>query len=186
MKKPTLYFYENNTFIYLYSELSRRDPFDECWITPAFTTQVKPLKEKAGFVNVFNEKTDEWSLVEDHRGEKVYSKEDGSETEITEVGAIPNTLTDKKCPGQFYHWSDSGWAFNIEEQAAETVRQNTDKQHSLSATAEEKILILERKIKAKRATDTEKQLLVALCDFTIDLDKLDLTKENIVWPPVPE
>ncbi|MBU1002357.1 MAG: DUF4376 domain-containing protein [Proteobacteria bacterium] len=55
-----------------------------------------------------------WELVEDHRGEIHYSIETGQAVTITELGPIPDGLTDI-APGEFETWdADAGaWVFDL-------------------------------------------------------------------------
>ena len=47
-----------------------------------------------------------WEYIEDHRGKVVYLKENGEKTKITELGALPDTVT-LVAPSPYSEWSES-------------------------------------------------------------------------------
>lgn len=57
------------------------------WLVPAHATLDAPPKLPAGFAAVLQD--GEWTSVEDHRGEKVWTAE-GAFIEIAEVGPLPD------------------------------------------------------------------------------------------------
>ncbi|MBD9616773.1 phage tail assembly chaperone [Pseudomonas sp. PDM07] len=84
---------------------------------PGNTVQLeKPLSPpEAGHV---------WALVEgkpqqlaDYRG-TVYRTDTGAEEEHFEIGDLPEGLTAKRRPGQFYVWSGGDWALDAAAQIA--------------------------------------------------------------------
>lgn len=63
---------------------------------PPYTTPIPPQGFQEGMVNVYNEETKCWSLVEDNRGMTVYNKKTGIPLVITELGEIPEDYTKEK------------------------------------------------------------------------------------------
>ncbi|HGA2240410.1 TPA: tail fiber assembly protein [Enterobacter roggenkampii] len=61
---------------------------------PARSTDIDPGEMISGFVYVYS--GSEWSLVEDHRGEKVYKIDTGDELTINEIGPYPTGTTTTK------------------------------------------------------------------------------------------
>lgn len=66
-----------------------------------FTTTVKPLTKKEGFVICFNGA--KWEYVEDKRGTVVYNKETKQESRIDYLGKIKDDVTTLN-PEQFDKW----------------------------------------------------------------------------------
>lgn len=61
---------------------------------PARSTEIEPGDIIQGFVYVYS--GIEWTLVEDHRGEKVYKIDTGEELTIKEIGPYPTGTTTTK------------------------------------------------------------------------------------------
>ncbi len=97
-------------------------------------------------------------------------------------------------PSVFHSFSvEKGWYLTSEDSEKLILQkneiranENKEERRRLRVIAEDHIQILERKVKAKRATESEKQLLDALYNFTIDLDELDLSQETVFWPVMPK
>jgi hypothetical protein len=91
-----LYNYDGITKEYLYSEEANIDELESInkgrtvYIIPANCTDRRPKNAKEGFAQCFDENSNNWFFVEDHRGTVVYSKQDLSPLEIKTLGAIPN------------------------------------------------------------------------------------------------
>ena len=66
-----------------------------------FTTTIKPLAKKEGFVVCFN--GTKWEYVEDNRNKTVYNKETKQEFKIDYLGKIKEDVTISK-PEQFDKW----------------------------------------------------------------------------------
>lgn len=74
----------------------------------ANSTSIAPPDFQQGFTVIFNEITQVWSVVEDHRGEIVYSTEDKSSQKIDYLGPIRANFTKLK-PEQFDTWNGIAW-----------------------------------------------------------------------------
>lgn len=66
-----------------------------------FTTTVKPLAKKEGFVVCF--KGTKWEYIEDNRDKTVYNKETNQESKVDYLGKIKDDVTTSK-PEQFDKW----------------------------------------------------------------------------------
>ena len=66
-----------------------------------FTTTIKPLTKKEGFVVCFN--GTKWEYIEDNRNTVVYNKETKQESKIDYLGKIKEDVTISK-PEQFDKW----------------------------------------------------------------------------------
>lgn len=89
-------------------------------------------------------------------------------------------------PTVYHEMIDGTWIENKDKKRDYFISENTLKRDELSQIAESEILILERKVKFKRATKHEIELLDLLYVYTIDLSELDLTQEDLVFPQKPE
>ena len=71
------------------------------------STLEKPLKEKAGFVSVWD--GSKWEYKEDHRDKLVYSKLDRSEAKVDYIGSIKEEYTLLKPSTEFDLWNGREW-----------------------------------------------------------------------------
>lgn len=84
------YLYDENTKEFLEEVEAQLDQLEskisqkEIYLLPANATFKKPLKNKNGFINVFQ--NDGWVLIEDHRKEKIINKDGISE--INYIGTV--------------------------------------------------------------------------------------------------
>ncbi len=96
-----LYVYNKSTKEYLGCEEARLDPLEsakrrlEVYVIPPFTTPIPPQETTDNKVNVFNEATGMWELIEDNRGLEVFDKK-GESFIITELGEVPSGYSKSK------------------------------------------------------------------------------------------
>lgn len=107
-----VYAYDEN-FIFTHS--------DEIWIAvgttlPELTTLIAPDFEK-GFTAIFDINSQQWNAIEDHRGTRVYSIHDQSESVVDYVGPIKSGFT-KKAPNFFETWNGTEW---VDQRTAEEI-----------------------------------------------------------------
>lgn len=119
-----VYNYDVITKEYLYSleadidELETINTGHKVYIMPANCTDRRPQADKEGFVQCFDENSNTWFYVEDHRGQIVYSKEDLSPLEIGTLGALPSGYLSEipKPKNRYQIWQDGKYTYpNIEE-----------------------------------------------------------------------
>lgn len=107
-------------------------------------TAIEPPEAQEGYARVFNREAQEWSQVQDHIGEKVYSTETGAETEVKELGPIPEGMTTEKRPDETYKHTERGWEQDAtlkaefdkrkaDEMAREAARQRVSTSETVSA-----------------------------------------------------
>ena len=96
-------------------------------------------------------------------------------------------LTDKAKPDQLHVWDKkkNNWVVDKTLNQEFIIAQNIAKKVELKTAVEERIVLIERKDKLKRATPEDLVLLDLLYGYTLDLEDLDLTQENLVFPVVP-
>lgn len=56
----------------------------------------------------------QWTYVEDHREQIVYSTDTGFPQEWTELGQLPSTVTLEPRPDSDYVWNGATWVFSID------------------------------------------------------------------------
>lgn len=84
------------------------------YIRPANSTDVAPPSVAAGYAAVFDAKTKVWSTVEDHRGQIIYKKTDGTGAKVTSLGPIPDGYTASPRPDALHVYEDgSGWILDL-------------------------------------------------------------------------
>ena len=187
MEAPILYHYSLINSVFTHESTADRDQFDECWIIPTNTTTIKPGDPKDNFVNVFDENSKSWSLVEDFRGQIFYSKTDGSEVEIKEVGAVSDELTDKKYPGQFYNWDGADWVLNDAEKANAIITANKAEKSRRFNDAVAMIKMYEEAEADNDILPEELELLKSWRTYQRKINRIkDLTQDVIDWPVIPE
>jgi hypothetical protein len=87
------------------AQMSPREP--DVPLVPRHATLDAPPAAGSGEVAVFI--AGGWSLIEDHRGETVYSESDGSALEITAPGPIPAGYVDQPRPSEYHLWEAGAW-----------------------------------------------------------------------------
>lgn len=124
----------------------------------------------------------------DYRGQKLYEKATGNEITITELGALPATLTAQKWPGEFYEWSNKTktWVLNQEKKDSAAVAAYEANKSALLAHANEQIDILQDELELELAEDevATKAQLKAWKVYRVVLNKVDTAKP--VWPKRPD
>lgn len=112
MSEPIyLYHYDDtgiNTGVVTVARMSPKEP--DVPLIPRNTTTKKPPSAGAGQAAVFADGA--WALQEDHRGETVYSTDDGSEFKIQEIGPVPAGYTDQPRPSDWHVWQNGAWQFD--------------------------------------------------------------------------
>ena len=104
LSKPVCQLNDNNIFIGMSS--AYLDPLaDEIsYLIPRGCIDVPGPQLKEGFALKWS--GEKWEYLEDHRGKLAYLKENGENTRITELGALPNTVT-LIAPTPYSEWSES-------------------------------------------------------------------------------
>lgn len=102
--KPVCQLDDDNIFVGM--SPAYLDPLadDESYLIPRGCIDVPEPELKEGFALKWTGKG--WEYIEDHRGKVVYLKENGEKTKITELGALPNTVT-LIAPVPYSEWSES-------------------------------------------------------------------------------
>nr|WP_206110510.1 tail fiber assembly protein [Raoultella planticola] len=81
---------------------------------PAYTTPKSPPDLTPGMVPVFDLVSGSWSLIEDHRGQIVFSTASGEPVEISELGELPEGVTTKVPVDSYQKWDGVNWVDDTE------------------------------------------------------------------------
>ena len=95
---------EKNIFIGMSPAYLNSLADDESYLIPRGCIDVPEPELKEGFALKWS--GENWEYIEDHRGKVVYLKENGEKTKITELGALPDTVT-LIAPVPYSEWSES-------------------------------------------------------------------------------
>ncbi|EPC3783558.1 tail fiber assembly protein [Citrobacter farmeri] len=155
---------------------------------PANSTIDKPLEEKEGFAVC--RKTDDsgWIYIADHRGEAVYSTENGEAIEITVPGDYPDDTTTTAPSTPYDAWDGKKWVTDTDAQQADAIAEAELQRQQLISAAMQSISVIQLKLQAGRAlSDAEKNKLNATLDYIDEVTATDTeTAPDINWPVPPE
>ena len=119
--EKVIYHADGLTGEYLGSSLADPDPLvEKNWLIPANAFTEKPPEPEPGYAVIRTGAT--WKKVRDYRG-TLYRISDGTPSEHTSLGALPEGFTDIPRPDEDYLWSQGQW--QLDEQA-QTLREQTE------------------------------------------------------------
>ncbi|HHK9555471.1 TPA: tail fiber assembly protein [Enterobacter sichuanensis] len=148
---------------------------------PGNSTDVNPGDEVAGRVAVFS--NDSWEWQKDHRGETVYSTEDGTASVIDYIGEIKDGYTEK-APGTPYDkWDGSEWLTDADAQHAAAVVEAEAKQSALRIVADNEIEWRQDAVDVGIATEEETAALAEWKKYRVLLMRVDTADPK--WPTPP-
>ncbi|HEJ7944160.1 TPA: tail fiber assembly protein [Serratia marcescens] len=154
------------------------------FILPEGNTFVEPPEPKLGFATQWAGL--DWIYVEDHRGKTAYHIEDGSPVVISDVGALPDTLTFIMPATPFDEWNGTGWVTNQDAVVKNQVEQARQKKNALRNEADEEIAVLSDAVKYGIATEDEIAKLEAWSRYRVLLMRVEPElAPNIEWPAKP-
>ncbi|MBT0316590.1 tail fiber assembly protein, partial [Morganella morganii] len=132
------------------------------------------------------EQDGKWTLVPDHRGTKVYDTATAQESEIKELGELPDGVTTIAPDVEFPKWNGKKWVTDIAaKKESETAAAEAKKQY-LIAEVHTETQMLQTKLALGRIKDDEKALLNAWLDYLDELEAVDVsTAPDITWPVKP-
>lgn len=151
---------------------------------PANSTDLDPGYYTAGKVSIFTGA--EWTLLEDHRGETVYSTDDGSSSTVDYIGEIKAGFTTIAPATPYDRWGGKEWVIDSEAKHADEVAATEQKKTNLMAAAQVAIYPLQDAVDLGIATDEESAMLLAWKKYRVLLMRVDTSKApDIEWPPQP-
>ena len=129
---------------------------------------------------------DKWELVEDHRGETVYSTENGQSVEVKTLGDYPENTTQLAPATPFDKWNGSAWVTDVGELKAANIAEAEARKVQLRAQADSEIAWRQDAVNDGYATEQEAADLAARKKYRVLLMRIDTSKApDIEWPEVP-
>lgn len=153
---------------------------------PAYTTQKSPPDLTPGMVPVFDLISGSWSLIEDHRGQIVFSTASGELVEISELGELPEGVTTKVPVDSYQKWDGVNWVDDMEAKHQAAVNSAVELLTRLMHEANTKIAPLNDAVELGIQTDEEITQLTEWKKYRVALSRIDTgTAPDIVWPEIP-
>lgn len=154
---------------------------------PASCTEIKPLLAKKGYAVIFNEETQQWEYIEDHRQAEVYNTQTGEPQTISQLGFLPENTTPLAPTSQFDRWNGTQWIKDTDAEKQYYLTEARQKKSILLEEAKTQIEILKDSIEFNIATPTAESELVAWRKYRVQLNQLDISAApDIDWPEQPE
>ncbi|EHN7880966.1 tail fiber assembly protein [Salmonella enterica] len=153
---------------------------------PAHSTLLpKPLTER-GQVAIFDIDQKSWLVVEDHRGDIVYSKDSGEALEINTIGPIPDSYTDVKPLHEYDSWNGKKWVIDINKKNELAIKEAEIKKKTLLSVATSECN--EMMVDFNLGLLSDEQIAV-LKQWRVYINKLKeiktTTPDDIEWPIPP-
>ncbi|EFK6609437.1 TPA: tail fiber assembly protein [Escherichia coli] len=185
--------YAGNIRCYYYDELTGEytgwsDEFINVGVSmPGNSTDIDPGEDISGKVSVFS--GDGWNWQEDHRGNTVYSTEEGAASVVDYIGEIKEGFT-AIAPGTKYDkWDGEKWVTDSEAQhIADVATAEAEKQARIDQANN---YINSRQWPGKaalgRLSDAEKEQYNLWLDYLDALEAVDTSSApDINWPTQPD
>ncbi|HDT2308337.1 TPA: tail fiber assembly protein [Citrobacter braakii] len=129
---------------------------------------------------------DKWELVDDHRGETVYSTESGQPIEVKNLGDYPDNTTPLAPATPFDNWNGDAWVTDEAKLKAANIAEAEFRKAQLRAQADSEIVWRQYAVDRQKATDEEAAALTEWQDYRLDLMRVDTSKApDIKWPELP-
>lgn len=153
---------------------------------PANACTDAPGESRPGFAICRKAGDSGWEYVADHRGETVYSTENGKPQVVMALGHYPEGTTVVKPASPFDHWDGERWVTNIDAQEAAAVTVAENEKRRLQSEAERIISPLSTAVKYQMATEAEARTLSDWEKYTVLLNRVDARlATHINWPEIP-
>lgn len=153
---------------------------------PANSTTIAPPAIDEGYVAIFDMDTSQWSIIEDHRGEVVYSTITGEEIYIREPGSYPNNSTPIKPDEDFVRWDGTSWVEDVEASRESLIADAQNQKSALLQQAGEKIAPLQDAVELEMASDEELTSLILWKKYRVLLNRINPQDvPDIIWPEIP-
>ncbi|MHC8470995.1 tail fiber assembly protein [Plesiomonas shigelloides] len=153
---------------------------------PANCTLCAPPEIPTSYVAVWDEQSQAWSLVEDHRGTTVYRTDTAEAVFIDSLGPLPENTVLQAPNGEYERWDGSQWVKDpVAEKQAQIEQANTQK-NMLLRQAGERIAPLQDAVDLDMASTEETALLADLKRYRVLLSRVDThLAPDIDWPLAP-
>lgn len=150
---------------------------------PRNALRIKP-EAKSGFWPC--EQDGAWVLVPDHRGEKVYDTVTAQESEIKDLGDLPDGVTTIAPDVEFPKWNGQKWVTdNVAKKAADIAAAEAQKQYII-AEASQKTQLWQTQLILGIITEEDKASLKEWMLYVQEIQAVDSSLgAAVVWPTPP-
>ncbi|HAW8058269.1 tail fiber assembly protein [Escherichia coli] len=155
---------------------------------PACSCLDAPGAHKAGYAICRSVELNSWEYVPDHRGETVYSTENGRKVTISDIGEYPENTTTIAPLTPYDKWDGEKWVTDTEAQHSAAVEAAEAQRQSLIDAAMASISLIQLKLQAgRKLSQTETTRLNAVLDYIDAVTATDTsTAPDVIWPELPE
>lgn len=152
--------------------------------TPASNlTPVEPPEVEEGFARVYDFENHVWVVLENHIGETIYNKADGSSETVTSLGAINENFTTIAPTSPFDKWDGEAWVKDEDAEKAFFVEEATEKKALLLSQINSELAILADAIDLEIATEEESERYNSLRKQRVMVSRIDPNNApDITWP----
>ncbi|EOM3088796.1 tail fiber assembly protein [Escherichia coli] len=151
---------------------------------PGHSTDIEPGDDETGYVSVFTGSG--WSKEENHRGNTVYSTEDGEASKVDYIGPIKDGYTSTAPLTPYDKWNGRKWQTDTKAQHAAQVAEAERQKNALLAEAAGIIAPLADAQAGGYIEDADVPRLTEWQRYRYKLTKVDTsTAPDITLPPKP-
>ncbi len=171
------YYFDDNHPLrpYFGDDYANKDSF-----SPVNALRIAP-EFKAGFHPC--ERDGAWIMIPDHRGTKVYDITTAQESEIKDLGELPDGVTTMAPDVVFPKWNGKKWVTDKTAKKESDIAAAEAQKQYLIAEVNAETQILQTKLALKRIKADELELLNAWLDYLDLLEAVDTsTAPDIDWP----
>lgn len=153
---------------------------------PGNSTDIDPGDDIAGKVAVFTDGV--WKLEEDHRGQTVWSTNDGRAEIVDYIGEIKPDFTTMSPSTPFDIWDCDKWVTDTETQHAAAITQAENERERLLKHADDVMLDWRTELMLGEISDANRAKLSAWMTYKNEVKSVDVTTdpERVNWPVPPE
>ncbi len=154
---------------------------------PANSAVDEPPAKKEGKAICRNAAGAGWVYVAEHRGETVYSTENGESIEVTAPGDYPEGTTTTAPATPYDEWDGEKWVTDADAQHADDVASAERRKAALLAEAQNTISIWQTELQLGIISDNDKASLISWLSYIKELQAVDTDMApDINWQAVPE
>lgn len=152
---------------------------------PANACITAPPAAEAGSVALYLNGS--WQAIADHRGETVYSFNDGSAVLISAPGEYPADTTPIKPATAWDKWNGEKWVTDQAEEKAAAVKQAIERQAELIAEANSITQAWQTQLRLEMITESDKASLMEWMKYVQAVQVVSTQNApDIKWPKKPE
>lgn len=152
---------------------------------PANACITAPPAAEAGSVALYLNGS--WQVIADHRGETVYSVNDGSAVLISAPGEYPADTTPIKPATAWDKWDGEKWVTDQAEEKAAAVKQAIKRQAELIAEANSITQAWQTQLRLEMITESDKASLMDWMKYVQAVQVVSTQNApDITWPEKPE